>query len=469
MKGLKFTRANLDELKPAEREYFAWSADLPGFGIRILPSGKRSWLVQFRNGEGVSCRRTIGDCRVVPITLAEARAQQLLANAKVYGVDLVQQEKAEARARLLAKNRTVGSIVAAYLSEDEVRARRSFSEIQRYLEVVWRDAHELDAATCTHVDLAPIYRRIASERGAVTANRAKATLSSMFTRMIKDCHLHRNDSPTAMLRSLEEKPRKRTLRVEELARVWQAAPMVNETFGAMIRLLILSGCRRSEISDLEHAELRTWKVNPPKGRKDLEPITRVIAELSGDRTKTDKEFLIPLAEPAMRIVNAIPRGPYARVFSGFRSWSHAKARLDGLIGITGWTLHDLRRSARTAWKEELGYDTDICELAMGHARKGVEGTYDRSERLYERVPAGGRVGRTDHRCRGRAGAGQGRERRADREGREMITIRVILALICLGALITTLAVEGEIASLNARLANCELASGLRSPWAGTVP
>ncbi len=51
----------------------------------------------------------------------------------------------------------------------------------------------------------------------------------------------------------------------------------------------------------------------------------------------------------------------------------------------------------------------------------------------------------------------------------MTAIRVTLALVCLGALMTTLAVEGEIASLDARLANCELASGLRSPGAGVAP
>jgi hypothetical protein len=71
---MRFTKDAIAALKPAHREYFAWSVDLPGFGVRILPSGKKSWLVQFRDGRGVSCRRTIGDLRVVPLALATERA-----------------------------------------------------------------------------------------------------------------------------------------------------------------------------------------------------------------------------------------------------------------------------------------------------------------------------------------------------------------------------------------------------------
>ena len=65
MRGLKFTRQNLDELKPnPDREYFVWSADLPGFGMRIMPSGKRSYIVQFRIANGKTVRKTIGSTRI---------------------------------------------------------------------------------------------------------------------------------------------------------------------------------------------------------------------------------------------------------------------------------------------------------------------------------------------------------------------------------------------------------------------
>ena len=69
----------------------------------------------------------------------------------------------------------------------------------------------------------------------------------MFTWAITHGLLRRDNSPTAFLPTWDEKPRERALSIEELAQVWQAAPLVNPTFGAMVRLLILTGCRRSEI------------------------------------------------------------------------------------------------------------------------------------------------------------------------------------------------------------------------------
>ncbi len=372
MKGLKFTLANLAELKPAEKEYFAWSQDLPGFGIRILPSGKRSWLVQFRDGRGVSCRRTIGDTRVVPLSLAEARAQQLLANAKVYGVDLVAQEKADARARLLSRDRTVGAVVAAYLRETEVRSKRSYHEIERYLQAVWLPVHDLDAEAITRHDLVPLLRKIATERGGPTANRAKATLSGMFTWAIRHGLLRRDNSPTAFLPSWDEKPRERALSLEELAMVWAAAPTINPTFGAMVRLLILSGCRRSEIADLEWSEI---------------DLTRAMIEIPGNRTKNGLPLTVPLPPVGVQILANTPRMSTARVFSGFRAWSWAKSRLDPLLQIPAWVIHDIRRSVSTGLREHLSADVHLIELILNHqsgTRGAIAGVYDRSQRLAER-------------------------------------------------------------------------------------
>ena len=97
----------------------------------------------------------------------------------------------------------------------------------------------------------PALRQIAAGRGAVTANRAKASLSAMFTWAITHGLLRRDNSPTAFLPTWPEQARSRALAIEELAQVWAAAPLVNETFGRMVRLLVLTGCRRSEISELE--------------------------------------------------------------------------------------------------------------------------------------------------------------------------------------------------------------------------
>jgi integrase len=372
MRGLKFTLANLAELKPAEKEYFVWSADLPGFGVRVLPSGKRSWLVQFRIGDGRSIRKTIGSTRVVPLTMATERAQQLLAHAKVHGVDLAAQERADALARLKRRDSRLGSIVGAYLAEPETRAKRSFGEIERYLQSVWRDAHGLDAEEMSRHDLVPLLREIATERGSTSANRAKASLSAMFVWAIRHGLLRRDNSPTAFLPTWDEKPRERALSLEELAQVWRAAPLVNEQFGRMLRLLVLTGCRRSEISDLAWSEI---------------DFARGVIELPGSRCKNGLPLVVPLAPAAVSILAGVPRMSTSGVFIGFRSWSHAKIKLDDMLGLAAWTIHDLRRSVSTGLREHLAADGHLVELILNHvsgARAGVAGTYDRSQRLAER-------------------------------------------------------------------------------------
>ena len=372
MKNVKLTLANLAELKSSDHDYFVWSAELPGFGVRVSPSGHRSWIVQFRLDDGRSVRRTIGSLKVVPISLAEPRARELLAAAKVHKVDLVARERADAVAKLKRRDSTVRAIVSAYLAERETKAKRSFREIERYLGSVWAGIHDLDAESCSRHDLLPALRRIATERGSTTANRAKASLSACFTWAITHGLLRRDNLPTAFLPVWNEKPRERALSVEELAIVWTAAPLAHETFGRMIRLLILTGCRRSEISDLSWGEI---------------DLGRAVIELPGARCKNGLPLTIPLAPAAVAILASVPRMSTASVFTGFRSWSWAKQKLDDLVQIPSWVIHDIRRSVSTGLHEHLNADTHLIELILNHAsgsRGAIAGVYDRSQRLAER-------------------------------------------------------------------------------------
>ena len=103
--SIRFTKANIDALEaPPKGEIFAWCSDKPGWGVRILASGRKSWVVQYRDPDGKSRRHTIGDLRIVPITLAEQRASEILSHAKL-GRDLLAEER-EARPSAAATPRS---------------------------------------------------------------------------------------------------------------------------------------------------------------------------------------------------------------------------------------------------------------------------------------------------------------------------------------------------------------------------
>lgn len=146
-------------------------------------------------------------------------------------------------------------------------------------------------------------------------------------------------------------------------------------FGPMVRLLILTAQRRAEVANLE----RGW----------LLPEQQAF-EVPASQYKTDRPQVVPLSPPALAIIEALPnwnRGDFLlsttagkRPVSGF---SKAKARIDRLSKVEGWTLHDLRRSAATHMAR-LGVQQEHIERVLGHAIEGVAGTYNRYSYIDEK-------------------------------------------------------------------------------------
>jgi integrase len=173
---------------------------------------------------------------------------------------------------------------------------------------------------------------------------------------------------------------------DELAAVWRAAG--DGQYGAIVRLLALSGARRDEIASLRWSEV------------DLDAAT---ITLPPARTKNRREHVIPLSELAFAIVAARPRRteadgtPRDLVFGygqrGYQDWSGSKADLDARIAAArkgrglDWTPHDFRRSLSTALHERFGVPPHVVEAILGHVgghRGGVSGIYNRALYLDER-------------------------------------------------------------------------------------
>jgi integrase len=156
----------------------------------------------------------------------------------------------------------------------------------------------------------------------------------------------------------------------ELAAVWNAC--LGDDFGRIIRLLILTGCRREEIGALR------WSEN------DLNAGTMTIP---GERTKNYRAHKLTLPPAALEILNSIERHEGRDYVFGDRggaysAWSYSTKALNLRIALKGrspahWTLHDLRRTMRTGLSR-LGIPPHVAELCINHSRKNsVEATYDR--------------------------------------------------------------------------------------------
>jgi integrase len=160
--------------------------------------------------------------------------------------------------------------------------------------------------------------------------------------------------------------RSRVLSDDELRAVWRASFELEGPWGRYIRFLLLTAARRSEASDMEWGEITgtdTW----------------IIPSL---RCKIGQDVLIPLSSAAQAILTEIPRiGPYVFTVSGPRpigGFTDLKIELDRRSGVSGWVLHDLRRSARTLMSR-AGVEADIAERCLGHVVRGIRGIYDRHD------------------------------------------------------------------------------------------
>lgn len=166
-----------------------------------------------------------------------------------------------------------------------------------------------------------------------------------------------------------EKSRERILTDDELRRVWKAAEFVGYAFGDFVRVAILTGQRPGEVSGMRRDELHgdTWI-------------------LLSERVKNKKSHSVPLSRQALAIIEAPPRISAEYVFSygegkPIRGLHHAKQALGRGSGVTGWTLHDLRRTCASGLAR-LGVSIAVLEQILNHrsgSLAGVAGVYIRHQ------------------------------------------------------------------------------------------
>ena len=245
----------------------------------------------------------------------------------------------------------------------------------RYLNEHWADLHDMPLSSITRADVATILATIAKDRGPVAANRGRAVLSKFFRWAIGEGLCDANPVAGTNVRD-ENDPRERSLSDMEAAAVWLAAP--DGDYGWILKLILLTGCRRAEIGDLKWSEI------------DFEART---ITLPRERTKNHQQHTLPLSGPAMEILNSIPRHDgreyiFGRSGStGFTNWSKSKEEFDRIVNLKElWTLHDLRRTVRTGLGK-LGVQPHIAEAVLNHLPPKLIRTYDRNTYAAEKRDA----------------------------------------------------------------------------------
>jgi integrase len=391
MRGKAITKRFVDALKPGASEYFAWDRDLKGFGLRVQPSGEKSFVVKYRagSGRGAPTRRvTLG--LVGTLTPDEARklAKATLGSV-AHGLDPAAIKAAERRASTLCE------IAELFLSE-HAEAKRKPLTASSYRDVLERlvlpELGTRRAEKVTTADLARLHVRMKDR--PYQANRMIAVVGSLYAFAGKRKLVPAGFNPTRGIDRYPERGRERFLTGEELARLGDAireaetvglpwsideakptakhAPkeanrrtVIDPFAAAAIRLLILTGARLREILKLQ------WQ------HVDLERGLLLLPD-----SKTGAKSIV-LNAPALAVLAGLERvGAY--VVAGLRAGTEEeKPRADlnkpwrsiaKRAGLAGLRIHDLRHT-HASFGPGAGLGLPIIGKLLGHARASTTQRY----------------------------------------------------------------------------------------------
>ena len=371
MKLTRKSAATACKLPDGKTEQFFWDDDLKGFGLRLRNEGgklHRSWVVQYRT-RGRQRRQTIAQFAKLSAEQARGAAKLIFAKVALGEDPAATKERERASAA-----RTLRTIVVDYLAMKESTLRpESYRITKGYLLTGYhfRPLHSSAIAAIGRADIAPCLNKIIRESGRVTASRARAALSTLFVWAMKQGHCDNN--PVAATEDPgPAESRDRVLSDSEIAAIWCACG--DDEFGKIVKLLVLTACRREEIGGLKWSEVNL----------DAGTIT-----LPKERVKNKHEHVLPVPPLALEIIGSVPvvvgRDHLFgdRSVNGFTGWGAAKNDLDDRLDkITEWRLHDIRRSVATWLAEHGDVEPHVIEAILNHYsghRSGDAGTYNRAK------------------------------------------------------------------------------------------
>jgi integrase len=245
-----------------------------------------------------------------------------------------------------------------------------------------RRVHEI-----TRRDVTDLLDRLA-EQGPIAANRAFATLRAAFAWRVNHDSATLAKSPCdGVQKPSPEVERERVLSDAEIRALWGACDSDGgHVFGPLVKILLLTGCRRDEV------RLMAWSEIDLTERK---------LTLSATRVKTGNATVVPLSPLAVDVIRSIPRVAGSRfVFTtngvaAFADVGHATKRLRAAVTAElgeepePWVLHDLRRTFATGL-QRLGFPQEVTEAALNHRSgtlAGVAGVYSRHDYADEKRAA----------------------------------------------------------------------------------
>ena len=348
-----------------------------GFGLRIYPSRRKSFVLSYRNSAGRKRMIVLG-AYGLDLTLDQARDKATKERAKlVDGADPLAERHAE-RAET-ATGDTFKAVAESFVTR-YVRVNKRASSAVEDERIINKDLvskwGKRKVADIARRDVIELLDEITDRGSPIMANRTLAVVRRPFGWCVERGVI--DGSPVIGVKAPgKESKRDRVLDDNELRFVWNAAGALGWPFGPFVRLLILSGQRRGEVAAMKWSNL-DLDGDEPKWT------------LPREATKGDRAHTVPLSPQVIDIIADLPRMESAFVFDTGRrkedtpinGFSKTKRDLDAKIAklvekdemepLSPWTLHDIRRSAASGMAA-LNVPPHILSRVLNHAAGAAEG------------------------------------------------------------------------------------------------
>ena len=361
---LRLTKTAVEGIVRAARDTYGWDTQVAGFGVKVTPAGGRIYVLKYRSA---GAQRWVALGRHGDITADQARTKAI----KLRGAVAEGQDPARIRDDR-ATEPTVGELADRYLIEhaEPHKKPRSVEEDRRNLKLHVRPAlGGVKAGVVTRQDVMRLHHQLRAT--PIAANRVQALLSKLFDLAEQWGIRPENSNPCRRIPKFKEGRRKRFLSSDELGRLGEALTAAERDGEhpsglAIIRLLLLSGCRRDEILtlkwrfvDFEHGCLRL--PDTKTGEKEVylgPPALALLAEFP----RTESSFVFPAARRGK-----VDTGHFVNINP---IWQRIRAR----AGIEDVRLHDLRHTF-ASWSVMGGATLHMTGALLGHRQSATTARY----------------------------------------------------------------------------------------------
>ncbi len=374
----KLTKRNIDAFLYEGNNSTAWDIRwdtvIPGFGVRVYPSGKKSYIVRYTH-KNRKRLHTIG--QTSKITLNEARDLAVKHLAKI-----ADDIDPAAEKRRMRGAETVSKAFDTFIERYAKVKNKNWAETKRIFDNdVLPHIGNRSVPEITKQDISGLIDKIVDRGAGTMANRTLANVKKFFSWCVERDYIQ--FSPAEKI----SKPapvvsRDRVLIADEIRDIWYACEEIGYPYGVIVQLAFLTAQRRNEIVTMKWGDI---------------DFKNKIWHLPRENTKTDKANDIPLSPLALEILKKAPRQEGSDLvftttgktpYSGFtKSKNNLDKRVqkirtrENLPSVPDWRFHDIRRTA-ASHMAGMGTAPHVVEKILNHSSgiiSGVAAVYNRYE------------------------------------------------------------------------------------------